>query len=137
MKSFLQSSKDINKGCPHIIPRQKGLKLLDKICELMCIEASPNMLIIYHVVWNIEYLCNTYIVSILCIHLYVCIIYFSYFYYGLYLYYVLLKINIHINCIKKWMIIYLKVYYLHVKRTNSANLLIYWIKLKLNIWIEE
>ena len=41
------------------------------------------------------------------------------------------------DCIRKWVIIYLQVYYLHVKRTNSTNLLIYWIKLKLDLWIEE
>ena len=41
------------------------------------------MLVIYHVDWNIEYLENIYIVSML--STYECIIYFSYFHYRLYI----------------------------------------------------
>ena len=55
----------------------------------------------------------------------------------IYIYIIYIYTYIYIKIIRKWMIIYLKVYYLHIKRKNGPNMLIQWIKSRLGVWMEE
>ena len=56
--------------CLKSIPHHKGHKWLSKICKLVYIGADSYVLIIYHIVWNIDYLPNTYIASMLYVYIY-------------------------------------------------------------------